>query len=1114
MALHDENYVAIRTLHPRSPWRSTSRLIVAQPADSTELDYRDLLSEANECYFHREYAIALDRYLTLRRQITVQSHPELPATGGVLDDLVVDATVIDPDRIVELSRRLIAETQPGAEIVLPVDDRRLFTPGEVEANAKLAKYTQLAVDPGFSARSQLDGVRDDARKLLADGKLDDADRLYAATSERAASEGNLSLAAELLAENAATLATYGETTRENTALATKLFDRAAAIYRTVGNQPAVDAMRKNMALLRTERRPTRDVRFDGSWAIPEPRDERTFIVPVGEELVPVAHLVSGSVPIEETSRSVGIMVGGETKVLSLEADAWRESIVSNVLADRISATTLDELQVGATMGTTFVAYLTHLYFYVLPLAIADTYAALGRHERAIAYYRSVLKYPWLNARIEGADLWRRMAATELAWGDELFRRGLTESARPHYEQIVTLPLAVPTGSPLYAPQAFATCRDQAAEVVEQLGGQPAAAVNPKLAQLVTAAVRQLKKLDAGLNFLGLGADYAPVLRFTYLQGAANYFADNAIQAERTFIQFRSQAEQQKFDRIQLENAVALNEAALAVEQKRLEDAALEVEAARRTRELTELRRTNAQQNIGDWNTIGRELTSVNAALAYAANAANDQDINYTNVRYHGESHDYSGDVENFFDTVGEVREWLNFEIQQNRLERQVAEAGAEVAIATVREEQAVVRQEIQQLNAQLAQTRLEGSREVLEYAEDKMFDEDLWFRLSGEMHDIARHYLDMAIEAAYVMERAYELEFDRDLHRIRLDYGIGGPDALLGGDYLKRDIASFTLDYIQHAEKQNPMRVAISMREEFPQAFATFQQTGAMEFRTDLELFDRRFPGSTRRKLKRVEAFVEGLIPSTGVSGVLRHAGVSTEWRLGVDGWFKHNRIVPQDSMILSSYQFRRDYAVLTPKENVLALFENLGPQGNWELVVWPSANDLDFQSVSDVTLVFYLDGDIDESLEAHTRALYGTDGGRSFVRSARLHEPDEYFRLDRDRSLAFHVRAPDLPAWVTAPEVTGLTVRLVTEPGGQPLGSRSLTVTRGSDGATITASTDGDGVLAGDAATMVPFDDWQHDPVADTYTVAFADDDDLGPITDVQLAMSYRFTYRADPGA
>src|SRR5262249_32055907 len=156
----------------------------------------------------------------------------------------------------------------------------------------------------------------------------------------------------------------------------------------------------------------------------------------------------------------------------------------------------------------------------------------------------------------------------------------------------------------------------------------------------------------------------------------------------------------------------------------------------------------------------------------------------------------------------------------------------------------------------------------------------------------------------FLMERAYELEFDRRLNRIRFDYGIGNPGGLLGGDDLKRDIASFTVDYLEHAQKKNPVRLIMSLRDEFPSAFAAFIDTGILAFRTALEVFDRRLPGSYRRKLKKIEIFVEGLVPMEGALGTLLNQGIVSEWRRIGGTWQKHTRIMPAERMVLSSYQF------------------------------------------------------------------------------------------------------------------------------------------------------------------------------------------------------------------
>src|SRR6185436_6378410 len=221
----------------------------------------------------------------------------------------------------------------------------------------------------------------------------------------------------------------------------------------------------------------------------------------------------------------------------------------------------------------------------------------------------------------------------------------------------------------------------------------------------------------GLNYLGLAPDHAPIFRFRYLQNVATYLADNAIQTERTFVSFRSSAENQTIERMQMESAVELNRAALDIEQRRVDELALEVQAAEQTRAYAELREDHARDALAEWNDEGREVASMNAALTWAGNAGNDTDISYHGVRYDGGNHNYSGTVENFFDLLADRKEQLSWEMQQNALERQRDEAEAETAIARTREDQARVRAEIQALSVDLAQKRYDASLEVLEYAQ-------------------------------------------------------------------------------------------------------------------------------------------------------------------------------------------------------------------------------------------------------------------------------------------------------------------------------------------------------------------------------------------------------------
>jgi receptor-binding and translocation channel-forming TcA subunit of Tc toxin len=1152
--VHQENFVAIRTLHPRVTWRPVSRYRVVNPIAAEERDYRDLLSEANEDFFHREYGIALQNYLDLRHKILVQSHPELPREHGYIDWTRFDVSVVDPARIFELSRRVIVKPKPGEPITIPATDDRVIFLDEIVPNPAFGKLQRVGVDPGVSSAIELSSARRSARELVLEQRLPEATKTYRAEVGKAVDAGDFQLAADLTAESAGVLATYSSKGRPAALKrAIQGFSQASNYYELLGDTAGATAMQANIAQAREELGQTtkareavglvpanatilmasgtvnlRDVAaghlalHDGQLGesveatvrrgdLPKPATTKAYLAPADGIWKVSGALVTSVAARPEEVRTLGLLTSRGVKEISLAADKYQNQLVKQVYERRVNTKSLVDLAFDEIVPAQFVAYIPHLFFYVLPVAIGDTYLALGQYQLALDQYESVLRYPYLNQNIEVPDLWQRIAKTYLKWGDELFRRGLPADAQARYANLIGADGTVSAGSPLYSAGAFASILTQAREVAKKLAGQPSAAVNPRVAQAVSSAYVQLQKITAGLNFLGLSDDYYPVHRFKFLQAAANYLADNAVQAERTFIQFRAAAEQQKMDRIQLESAVRVNAVALESERKRLDDAALERNAASQTRQLANLRRQHAQDNLTDWDTIGAELASVNAALAWASNAANSQKINYTGVQYHGTSHDYSGDVEDFYDTVGEVREWLNFDLQRNRLDRQIAEAAAEVAITQTREQQAQVRFQVQQLNVELAATRLEGAQEILAYADDRMFDEDLWFKLAGELEDLARDYLDMAIYAAFVMQRGYDLEFDRNLGRIRLDYGIGGTESLLGGDYLKRDIASFTVDYLEHAQKQNPLRLVVSLREEFPQAYLNFQAEGILPFRTDLEIFDRRYPGSFRRKLKRVEVFVEGLVPSEGAHGSLQHDGISTEWRDLGAGWVKHFRVLPVERMMLSSYQFRRDIAVFQLSEELLGLFENVGPQGNWTLELPKSANNLDLQAISDVKVVLYLDSDYDAGLEQHVKAFYATAGGRSLVLSCRFHYPDQYFRLDADRKVAFTLPAQRFAYNYEALALTALTVRLLPADPTTPVGAQALTVTRDSDAASVTAVTDNEGVLAGDATTMAPFGAWKGASPIDTFTVTFPAGLDLDTISDVHLALSYGFTYRAD---
>jgi hypothetical protein len=1107
MAIRYENFVVVRPLLPRTTAVRPSRTAVAPPTSADDLTYQELLSEANTSFFQREFSVALDAYQNLREKILIESHPELPPTPGISVILGDAVRSVDPGRLVELSRQVAVSTAPGGALVLNTPTKAVVAP-PARPNPALGKFFQLSLDPGRLINGPV-GAVGRARQQLVAGAFDAAMTTYQAAADQSTARGDLKAAANLTAERAAMRATYsaGPARPDGLRTASMEFAQAASLYQRLGDDTAAKAVAYNLSTVADE--------LDGGSAVAHPAGAPVMTAPpatTARYLAPVdgrwdaAAVLAAQAPMD--GRSIGLYTSGQVQIASLDAAQFQTSVVQLMYQPRITATTLDAIDFYPILPTNFVAYLTHLYFYVLPVCIGDTYRAQGRWGDALVEYRAALAYPYLNLALEAPDLWRRMAGTYLDSGKELFRQQQRGKAKAVFESIVVSNLTVPSTSELYAPAPFNQMQAQVTDAIKATQGQAVASLNPTVATIVTDALLQLTRLGAGQDYFGIGPDTFPIFRFKYLQSVANFLADAAVQAERAYMQFQSTAEQQKLDRIQLEGTVQLNQSALAIEQSRLTEAADEIDIADEAQTYAEDRLTHAQNELNDWNTKGYEASRQDFYLTWAASAGNDTDITFTNALYEGERHDFSMNVSDFISKIASRRATLNFELQQSKLQDQVGETVDELAMAQSRAVEAQHRYQTQALSVTLAQQRLASSQEALQFSNERMFNEDTWFRLAGEMQDLSRYYLDKAIYSALLMQRAYAIEFDRIVTYIRTDYGVGGTEGLLGGDYLKRDIAQFTVDALQYQSKTNPIRHVISLRNEFPAAFAAFQQTGELTFTTALELFDRPFPGTYRRKIKKLEVFVEGLLPAEGATGFIVHSGVCKEWRKAPNGWVKQAWSVPPERMVLSSYQFRRDLSIFTPSEEVLGLFEDYAPQGNWTLTLPPASNDLDYQAITDIQFIVYLTAEYDADLASHVAAVYPATGGRIAVLSARLYYPDEYYRIDVDRKVTFTIDAGRFPHNYSDLALTAFGVT-VLDKNGAGIAGAALTVARASDASTVTGATSAKGVLAGDAATMAPFQAWKGASPIDAFTVSFAAGFDTTAVGDIQLVYGYTYALR-----
>jgi hypothetical protein len=981
--------------------RKVFRVDVAATRTPTEITLQGQLNEAHQCYFRRQYVKALEKYKAIWWWIHTNVRPELPHLDhGASFGYAIKPRVDDFRKITDRLGPLLAHLD--ANLRIPLD--LTWPPGPTPDPSPIER---LGLSSKVIEATDLATRRDALRTRLADPPtMAEAVRGYVALAQQAFQRDDRRFAAETFAELGAALGAASphrqppaglpavlrelestlerrgaEPLKEEVQVASQMLtasmaaSRAAAkLFDELGDDVGRGLALHNLAEAMDAARPGSGlaVRQQAAALLPDglqvdvgagtPVALKSLVQPpaahrstravravarVGGRLE-LATLREERADRDELGRTYTVY-RGNYRVERLPVSAqFSTAMVNKLYAGRVAATTLDQLDFHAEVVTNVVAYIPHLYFYVLPIAVGDCHVALGNYVTALGEYTKAEIYPYLNHGIEAEYLWLKKAAVYVKWGDFHFRQRETAKAAQRYHYLLTDTFQVPVGGALYAGSVYARVRGDALLIAAALrDGTPMPKANPEVIGLLGKAYQQLNRLKHGLNFLGLADDWYPILRFRYLQSVARYFAEHAIQAERTYLNFLDAAERAEFQRLQLENTLDAETKAIEIEQMRVQDALHEQNIANLTHQHTQLRLQHANDAITQWDTDGRELTRMNAVLSWASHAANDQDIRVGGVRYHGQTHEFDTDVEQFYDIVGEWKEWLSWEMQRERLVAQRDQVQSELAISQARAQQAAARVGMAQLGVQLATIRRDGTRELLDYVEDRILDEDTWFRLANSMRDVATDYLYMAIEAAFVMQRAYALEMDRDLDIIRFDYQHNGLNGLLAGDFLLRDIDRFTIDFLNNARKRNPIRQMISLASQYPQAFAQFRATGVLPFRTTLEDFDRRYPGTHGRKLRKVEIFVEGLVPPEGAHGHLEQLGVSWEWKRAANGtWQRASRGLGPERLFVSSYQMRRDLAVFQPSDELLEMFEQSGVEAHWTFVLPRASNDLEYEAI------------------------------------------------------------------------------------------------------------------------------------------------------------------------
>lgn len=1042
-----------------------------------ESQVRDHMARGNELFFQDRYQDALEEYTTAYSLIHRFLHPSVPVLPGAgiatrlrgiraFDSLLVAAAEVAKYRHVAGPMPLISPDEPSPELMKVVVEFGVVGAGERPSLAR-GYYSQALVYLHMGAADAATGLLNRAQQ--ANQGADAALQLHLTLAQAAAVlQGRDPDKAESLLNNVQKQFQGLKLDGDSAAASNNLGvlhtlngngAQAGAAFAAAGNHLPLD-------MARTLQQPL------------NPGTADTMVRPMGRGGLQLVlrdfdqsdHWVTvpAAAPLQTVAASrLGVLTGDGTVDIDLTAQPVDE-LIAKVYQPRITATTLAELNTGEFLPGNFVAYLSHSREFTLPLAIGDCYKEMGEFETALGWYEQARDYQFLNGPIEAPVVWLKMAKTILAWGNFLYQHQDKDGATSQYEQVVRLSAPnLDPASPLYLTPVF----DGMTAAVTALlaAGEPldADVHNPAVAEVVLLARLNLQNIAAGIDFplLSLAREEVPVFTFEYLQNVARYFADHAIQAERTYITFKTNAEQEEFQRSTLQNAVDLEAANEQLENKKVDIANQQKAAVDANRAYADLQAANAKDLRDEYANISLQQNALDAEITYVGAPTTVYD--FSGYGGYGVA-DGEHRADEVLRTLTQRRQELSRKLELKNMDGHIKELEAAVKVAQA--QQAIAQSQVAAaiMQAQIATLRRQQAEQQLDLFDSREFTPDLWNRLANELKAISQSYLQQAIVIAGLMEQAYEFEIGEPVSVIKPSYTRNDLSGLLAGDFLLRDIDSFTFLRIIAGQKKQPMKMVLSLADRYPvQYLRSFQKTGRMEFRTDLSDFDLNYPGSYQQRIKRVEVVVEGLVGHGGIHGRLINTGLClTRVR---DGGIK-TRMLKPETMLLSNYRIGADSLVFGADGQTTAIFENSPVATSWILELRPTVNDVIYDYITDIKLVMYYESFYDPDLASvvleELAERQPLTGRRSVALRYELF--DEFFAFQDSGEVRFTLRDTMIPFYQRDPQIDDLTILVQTDDGIAPAGL-SVTVTT-ADTTTATQVADADGALSSGAAALDVF--------------------------------------------
>jgi hypothetical protein len=823
---------------------------------------------------------------------------------------------------------------------------------------------------------------------------------------------------------------------------------------------------------------------------------------------------------KQVEKQLGVLFGNE--VVNFQ---WTEGqlIKPNQVIDRLYKARVDSgsLKVAKwdyVIASDFSVQLPHLYYFKIPVALGDCYNAIGDFQRAQEYYLNAANYQYINTSIEVPALWLKIAENILEWGDEQYKDDYFTEATNIYRVLLEMPGAtsvVDSNSPLYLHDKLKILGNKVKTFLQDIEQDSSAlGLNPNLVIVLLTVRARLTQLAANLDFLGMG-NIVPIWTFDYLQNITRYFANQAKQAERDYINFIDKGENESFTREQLRQGVIIANAEEELAKRQKAAADQEVQVYEEGKELARIRRENAQNNRNNYSAMSRERIWLSEANAWYSS----QNPWTRENRIVGEGPDAGRYV---YEVIAENTRRLQIitrDYELAAMQRQITELQQGEDFAQAQVNAAKARQSAAQQMETVARLRRQAAQQYLQSFDNQVFTPDVWYDLGYRMRSISRAYLYMATRIARLMQRAYNFENDVNRRVIKTSYTTNTIKGLLGADNLLLDINSFVFDEIVATKSKNiPTKYTLSLAQRFPFQFETqFKRTGTMNFETRIEDFDFYHPGTYGRRIERIEVEVEGFLPRGGIRGILTNSGLS-RYRTPDINVVKF-RFQPKESLILSEYQIRQDTIIFQSDQRKLELFEGAGVASSWTLEFPLETNDVDFYTITDVRMHFYYQSKYNDTLASAIKAAINNLPGQNLNSRnipLRYAFPDAFFYFQDTGELNFELTTVDFQFNQSNPIIRELALLIIHDDGLDPtILNMRVTVPDGTEGAI--ASPNGQGEIS--VPNGHPWDTLKGGSAIGNYRVAInpGENPDLmvdgkiniRPINNVILIMEYEYTPR-----